>query len=713
MRWISMLALLAPMSAFAAPSVKVLAGGPKQVEISGTVEVPLLRGPLTDSLPAVWGVLPPAEKAKEGTPPTGVLVVLDLAEGWSTISPGLAKTLGLKTSKGKGFFKGMEFAVVPQLTVGTLVLGDIPVVVGPVSGGRAEMVLGLGTLEGVASAILPSQGTAKFVPSKESDALLAAVGDAAVAQRERPVAYWEHGEKRLQSGVGLAIPGEVLGVAGLVVPATRYFGVALDGERHSSWAYREDGVGREYGTVRVLDATLPSVSVRQLDALDEETGKVIAGVGYSALYAADLAVDPATGRISVRVATAVKAADPATLFAEEALGQYAFSTKPSESKEEAPKPAEGPDKGDEKKVKAESKLASALSAAGRFDEALEHRAAAAASAGDNCLPYYKYGEELVWAGRASEAVVPLKRAAELWDRWMSQDLNTRLKISAGKKSKHATFELEQPYGCQDAWGQLAAAHLALAEFDQVAAIHKEHSDLDQMLELASGVSFAAKGQFEQANGPLRQALKLDAPSESHEDTIRLALAWSQASLNPTVASAQLAEVTPGRQDAVDTVAATEIVRSTTGDARALDAVSAAQRANPGAVGTRLIAALEAKRQGTLKPEELTAVKAMLAQEELALPFEPVTPTYHALVQLLDGDAAGAKVALEKAKSTSDRQPIYYLALAFVERELQNPAGVDAALLQLRHRFPHRPTGWLDLTPEPVAPETPPVPEHTP
>src|SRR5690606_231728 len=120
-------------------------------------------------LPAVLASLP-GEGEGEAPKWQGFLT-LDLGVRGTILTEGTLGALGAKvreTRSGPG--TKVKVAVVPELNVGELVLRNLHVRVG------SEDRLGLGALEGVAVAVLPSKGVVKFAPAASADDLLAEVG---------------------------------------------------------------------------------------------------------------------------------------------------------------------------------------------------------------------------------------------------------------------------------------------------------------------------------------------------------------------------------------------------------------------------------------------------------------------------------------------------------------------------------------------------------
>lgn len=689
-RLVSLLAL-APVVAFAA-SPAVLVEGPATEQIAEAVSVPLLRSG-DRPLPTVQGsVTAEGDDAKDEP----VMVVIDLAGSGTRISSGTAKALGVKV-KEKELAKGWKakLAVVPKITIGGMVLTDVPVQVV----GDDDVVLGCAALNDVACAILPSQGVVKFVPVGSAAALLAEVG-APVTESRLPKTFFEHGEKKYGSHAAPMFPGVVAGHDGLVTVHTA---------RIETWADPFDakvGVRTEtaHGAPTLNGVALAATTIDRRGDIVDPDDKLVGRIGWGALHTADLAYDPASGQLAVKLATGSKAESLEKARLDLAKKDYEDANKPAEPAAEGDeKPAkEDPDDvkvgkgdaGDSKKVGIESSVAPAYESAafaisGAATDALAHYKAAADAAGDNCAPHQAYGNALITlAGDAKSALPELRRAAEGYDAWRAQDKDLRATISKGKNEDAEAYIIEQPSSCHTAWGDLAGAHLALDEHAEIAKIYAEHMALNTDLALIYGFSQLRQGKAADAVGPIRQAIEMDQRNGA-EARVALAMAgeaaaWSEAGLDRLVvagATEQLHTLTPF----------VEAARAKAGNAEALRVARYFTAQDPAAAPAWLLLAREVP--AAERADVLAKAKAAIAGDVAYRGVTVNNAAWSALYDAIDGRLAPMAQIAQDGKG----QPEVETAAAIAARDDGDLAAAKAHRKALREHLPLTPMMGIEAT----------------
>jgi Flp pilus assembly protein TadD len=501
----------------AAASPLALAGPVKpagQVSVSGVVEVPLYAGLGMHDLGSYV-------EAKVGDK----TLYLRLATGHRELklTEAALGRIGVKAS-GKD---GEKKAKIDTLELGGAKLTGLTVTVGS-AGMSGEIAvdgeLGLPGIEGLAYAILPSQGKLKLATGTDGAGLVSGVGTAVPAESK---------DKAVSKKIGKSKED--------VYPVPLYTTVKWSGvdiptrlviEGHSSWIAREvEGVSwynvadaantaiqlpaapgyndAEWRVERreasIAGLTTP-VSVERRGVGPVWVFNVNAGLGGDVLVGMDLAVDPSTRTLAVKVAGETKKASYDAVY--EARLREALEPKPG-------KDGAAPDE-DAKKAARKAglaPLAAFLLSEGRIDEGVAAYKELADAADGDCAPLAKYGSALVSAGQGAEAVAPLTQAAELYAPWAALPLAEREKISkdhaaAEKKKEEWTGQRPQSHACHVAPGMLALAQLQAGNAAAVATLYPAQLDLDENLPLVAGTSALLQQQYDAAQAAYRQALKL-------------------------------------------------------------------------------------------------------------------------------------------------------------------------------------------------------------
>lgn len=310
-----------------------LANGAGAVEVSGTVEVPLLRGVDTNGRPAVL-----AQGADKEDPDEFMLSV-ELTWGSNECTEKVAKALGGEIKERTLYRQSTGFAsstkvvkkvaLVPELRIkgngSDVVIRDWRCTIH-----KSNNRLALPLIDELAVAQLASKGTFVFTESGNAGAVLGMVGGATEADMARPSVGWAYGNKQAQLEGGYVLPANVLGndtLAVLVTSRTGYLTVAageLPGLREGGGTLLATGV------VQVGGVSMPPIQYTVFDgpafefvgAAEADDQAIGAVIGSSALVHVDMAADPHSGRVALKSVDAVRWTDPTDKMLEDKREQF-------------------------------------------------------------------------------------------------------------------------------------------------------------------------------------------------------------------------------------------------------------------------------------------------------------------------------------------------------------------------------------------------------
>ena len=483
-------------------------------EISGRVDVPLYGG-LDDMDPFFYVEVTVGEKKGLLVVATGHDEVRLTAEG--------AGTFGVK-------LKGDKPVKIAEMTIGAVKLTDVVVVERTKSSmdipRRALPLLGEIGLAGfpeLAFALLPSAGVLRLAPAAEGAALVAEIGapmEFGYAKEEKH----KIGTEKIEIDDGYSVE---ITISGQKVNA------ALATERSISRLMREVS---EPPLMWMKDRTIPQISLplaptRLSGDVPVERRTISAGnisidlslwrngVGTMALYAVpavlgqsflrgvDLAIDTATGKVSMHEAAAVKLAS----WAETAEAELKKKLEP----EPVPEGGEAPSAEDQKKARlgALGGVAGWYDNMGWYDKAVPMWEELSNGKPEICTNWLNYGESLVRVGKGADGAAAAKKAAELYDIWAAQPLSERTDISEkyGKAKDKDAWEgqIPQDHACHTAWSTISAGLLLSGDYAGAAAVYPAHRDLDEMLAVVAGNALLLQGKKEEAQAAYLQSFTID------------------------------------------------------------------------------------------------------------------------------------------------------------------------------------------------------------
>lgn len=672
--------------------------GAEAVEIGGAVERPLLRGESSAFRPAVMVA------AVSGETERRALAVIDVGHGWTRIGRRLARQLGLELESTTTNGVWGQITVLPEIRIGELVVRELRAEV--IEGD--DLILGFGALPELAVALLPSNGTVKFVPAAEGRALVESVGEPKALQAEKEGGYKFAGEKVTGDGLSLAVKGAISGRDGWVGLHTDATTTAVTRKYEATDERRRQGVIHYRGRGRVDEHELPESWVMRDESLTHSVGKYVGAIGYDQLYAVDLAVSVADG---------VAAFDPVfkpqwtpTTEVDLEVQQERYEEAGYDLEEETDRPPrmtldegdttdlEG-DPGDAKRRDHELGLADALWSAGRLDEALRHYRAAAKAAGDNCGPHRELGvKRLAWSGSLQQKPFiielirqPLHNAGTLWDRWAELPAETRQKIRRYEAVPAGTFKIAQDVRCRTAWGTLMASYVRLDDTRAVSRIYKEHHGTDPMVAFAQGLSLIERGQPKTAEIPIREALQ--AKVAEHGD-FKLGLGAAQVAQGLKDPVNALVDEIPGLD--IDHGLTAALIVADWG--HTFDGVEGAK-----ALAVRLVEEDRYWIPGQLlgmwlgiEQADRNQLGADLVRQIPRDAGSPRVRIERAVFLAIDDNADEALAILEQERSKGPPTADLFAALAWVYTITGDEPARDAALLELRLRFPTIPIGSMGV-----------------
>ncbi|MFM2246772.1 MAG: hypothetical protein RL071_2846 [Pseudomonadota bacterium] len=580
----ALLALAAPASA--APKLHSFASAP-EVSLSARVTVPLVDcadGTLRPCVWVAWG-----EGAEQR-----MLLALEVGADEVHLNDAAVGAVGA-TLKGAEDAP-LRTAQVAKLMIGGMVLSDVVVSNTPAlkasaaapgdrSGplGAPRGYIGLGALNGVAWAILPSTGEVVFAPAAEGAALVSGLGSTPLpvfktlpGALKTPQGEVDNDEGRL---------GTLVQIDGKDVPLTFSTHVArTQVERELLPA----GPTAAYGDRRLqpvalgLGGTSTTAVVEHRNSLPvlrqfqkNEVDTITRGVlGADVLGALDLAYDPTAKVLGAKAAPTREAAAPqaaALAVAEAALAK----AQQAPAAEGAPAPAADAPKGS---AAAWSAVAKARRDAGDLKGAVQAHQAAAQLDPKGCATHMALGEALLAAGEPAAAEQSLQTASTLWHAW--GDLAVEVRGELKKALDHAQKDgvpfhfnaeefgfvqvanvraedvrkgappprlpaegaevIAQSSACFVADGLLAAAQLAHGRAGGPEGLYASRLDLDALLPLAAGNALLTAKNHAGAAAAYRQAVLRDHAQRARPAQHLLGLAQAAAAAGDAAGASALA-----------------------------------------------------------------------------------------------------------------------------------------------------------------------------
>jgi tetratricopeptide (TPR) repeat protein len=680
-------ALLLLASSASARSVKWFQKG-ASAEISGTAEVPLYRGDPAEHRPLVRATFA-GEKGHDA------LAVIDLADEWTKVPYRTARRMGLVPEETTIQGRYAQTVVIPSITVGDLVLRDVPaeVTADPVP------VLGMAALP-VATALVPSAGVVRF--SADGPALVAAIGTP-VPVRRQTAGKWKDGDAKVWgTGLSFSVEGAVSGRDGWLRIDTAASETAVTRAFEDPNQRRRGGVVHVRARGRIGDDELPESWAVRDESLTDKAEGFVGVLGYDQLYSADVALSPADGLLAL-----APTRDPQWQRAEDvrlelARAAHRAAGLPSGDERVDRPPKIGFDKGgegvdpkgdpgDPSTQRLEAELAMALWDTGQLDAAIPHFLSAAEAAGDRCGPHMELGlKRLHWSGALQQQPFivelirqPLREAGELWDRWDALDPKTREDVRKGRSVADDVFRIPQDPRCLTAWGTLMAAYVAQGNTAASSAIYSDHYGKDPLVAYAQGLSLLEQGQPKVAEIPIREALSFQVREQGD---IKLGLGRAQVDQGMVDPVHKLVREVPGLELDHGLAAAMIVLEwgqlLEEGKDTSADMASRLVSADPYWIPGQLVAAWKG-----VDESDATRLAAELVRQRGRDAGAMDIEVYQAVLMAIQGDGEGARKALRTLQKTRPPTPDLSAALALVASINGRPDRVRDNLIELRLRYP--------------------------
>ena len=551
MRALALLALCLPAAAIAGAPTDKYEGSVGEVQIEGVVELPLLSGLYGDELPYVMvnfgeddlGAWPFLLSTAQPDFDVATSVAEDFGSGVKTKNKKFFASLGKKKDEAAYKLGGKaQVTTLDELFVGEgLVLGDMDAAVGsfesaPLMMGSPSVQsvfggLGIASTIGLPFAILPSEGVVRVAPADQGQLILDMVGGTVL-----PYTVAESSVEKAWSGkqvlpnYSLVVEGEINGQPVKLAIATGRFGTRIGDEIELG-----DGPTVPMGDFDLhhLPITLGGlvleaswIQQRDVDILEHPAGvNGILGYGFLADY--DIAIDPASQQIALRLATAQQRAWPAQAFIDAKLADL----EPEEAEE-------GADEKTEEDIKAEQDtragelqdLGYLYLVANQVEPAIATYEEATGLDADPCEYWGNLADAYARAHRFDDAAVAAQKSLDRYAAWASLSTEEREEIEEmdDEEREASGVQPQDLDACFEAAGQVAYYQLVAGENAQAIATYGEHVDLHPNLGVVAGVAYLLEGDDDAAQGPLRHVLNMGARDlGSHQGLLiaaRIALA---------------------------------------------------------------------------------------------------------------------------------------------------------------------------------------------
>lgn len=685
MRTLALLGLLAA-STTALAGAEDFVGSVDNVVLAGTVSVPLVADPNSETLDAMVTVRV-GEDTERSYP-----VQLGGREAVIVVPQSLVDEYELDKKSKKDKLAGtIDYVDIDVLHIGELRLEGVRAMVqGSGTGGTIpsdEVRIGMGALPTVSYAILPSQGVVKFAPAAEGPALLSEVGGAPLAYSETPWGKAKFGkDKVLVPFRTLELPAKVgevevkmaleHGVHGSAISPEA--GVALEGgindgdawyywldaglgeAETSGWFYRNSSLDRGSYTHQ---GVLGSDAVGTLDIAVDRSSMTLA-VAPVAEPKRESIVDSIIERAEKDLEEGLAELDEA---GSEEGGEESSDDSSGEEGEAAPDPA---------RSGLHATLAGVYSQFNRVEDAVASYATAVELDGTSCTLLMSYGEAQLLSGDVDGAIASLGEASELYHAWWDHSLEERKEMKRlAKKGDALTKDAEgnnadpkeAPGACHTADGLLAAAHLVKGDLEAVEQAYRAHLDLDSSLALIYGNAVLLEGEAERAHEPLRQAIRLEAGTQRPLPRVALGIAYASAGDH---ASASELFRRAAELDSDDPMAVSlwlDSLRRESGEAAALEQARAWAESRPDNTAAHLawVQAAQAAGDAGQSAAAAEAAGAVFEAQVLRQPGDAALQATYARFLVSQGKLDSAQAAADKATELDPGLGLAWIAQADV------------------------------------------------
>lgn len=477
-----------------------------------------------------------------------------------TVVEGNKRLLNIHGKKGKYKLGGKaKNATIGQMNIGGLTLSDLNVSTINKTGdlfkhsgnqpwnaalgtaGMVDGIIGLESLpDGVSWAILPSKGEVSFA----TDGSTLIEGGTTVAYQPLDSEIFQYATRETRGYVPKeAVAQEGFNVGGIAMPARVEAGAAFS---TAFWTekiptkvrQRPSDLTSAFTTITVGDTTLGSVTVTEitgLEGLDRLNGLV---VGSDVLAGYDIAMDRKGNTLTLKPADTVKRSNPLSFVIAQSMkavapgedepagGEETASAAESEGSEgmQSDQEADGP------KVPGNAKAWKTLVKLHRADGDLSAALVAAENALSfderDCAAWALVGRSNFEVGDIDSAIEAYSKSSSLYHAWYDISLEDRkvieeelAELDGDEKKDHEHYVASSK--CHTSDGHIARLNFASGDLLAIEKLYRERLDLDAKLASIAGTALVVKGEFANAQEPLRQAMKM---GRGYRVNTRLALA---------------------------------------------------------------------------------------------------------------------------------------------------------------------------------------------
>jgi tetratricopeptide (TPR) repeat protein len=348
-----------------------------------------------------------------------------------------------------------------------------------------------------------------------------------------------------------------------------------------------------------------------------------------------------------------------------------------------------------KEATRQSDWGDALWSQGRYDEAYAAFTAGLPDAGDDCSFYVDYAEKSLRMGKLDAAVSAASRAAELYEAYMKNDLEVRLRTEQ-KKTEAGDPTLVQAHDCHKARGLQAQVALARAEHARVDSLYEQHMDLDQDLAFVAALARVQRGWADSAQGLVLQALNVGGRGQRPVYTTAALIAARTGNARLLNANLDRLFELDNAWTLSDAVFVASVARESGGTSASLALTRRIAQENPSSSSAWAAYGLEALRAGDAEAQaQVRAAAAKITSAELSREAGTANAWCRAgALHAVTGDSAGAELAWKEAQAAAGRGMDCVTARAVAAAAAGDAGAVASYLGDLGTRFPAHPLGTL-------------------
>jgi tetratricopeptide (TPR) repeat protein len=447
-----------------------------------------------------------------------------------------------------------SFATLDEMKIGGLTLSDMTVAVtlpsksmGPTPGGTDSQLagfIGLGALPAdISWSVSPSTGMVSFAQGAETFA----AGESAVTVPYVDVESDEvkYGKSKIQflyqtllvdADIGGVPMDSILEIGS---PNSTHLSVAAAHKMEDAAEQQELKFDQQQRVrdlyVHYVDTSIGGQSLGHSWSVQTSRASDLAPpyeamIGPTVLGDYDIAVNRQEGTVSLTKATAQTREDPMPFLIAQTKAWLEAEPEEDDDKAEASETDESSAAKPAGTADDWMSLSKLYVHTGDLESALTAVENASTLDEKGCETWLHRGEVEIKAGRIADAIVSFEKSADMYHAWYANDVETRteLKEEIDKMSaeeKESSEHIVASSGCFAADARLAAATYAAGDLQTVQGLYQERFDLmNGRLALIAGNAMVTMGSFDEAQGPLRQAMK-SSLTDKHDARFSLGLVY--------------------------------------------------------------------------------------------------------------------------------------------------------------------------------------------